>query len=452
MIPSPVVLVSPPGLRQFAIFALPALPLAVVVFPSHAVLPGFYAQHTQIPLVTIGIVLIAARIFDAVIDPAIGFASDATIGRWRSRKPWLLAGAVVFAVSVVPLYMPAADAGVAWLIGWFLAFYLGYSLIEIPFKAWGTELARNYADRSRIATCLAMAFALGNLAFAVAPFLSPSGARVYDADTLALVGWGAAIGLLLAVAAATRGVPDGALAPARRADVRSIMQALCRNQPLQRFVAMFMLTGLGQGIFYGLVFLYVGSVLQLATVFAWVLLTDALVTLASIPAWYVLVRRLQKHRAWALGLVVSAFALFAMLRLPADDSAIASLLVLVSLRAFGSAVTQVAPNALLGDVVDYELFKRGVNQAANFHALVSLLTKLTATIGAGGALLVVGLGGFDPQAINPPAVLAGFKGVALFVPGVVLVAGAAVAMGFGLDRRRHAVVLRWIERRIRHAS
>lgn len=35
---------------SIAAYALPALPLAVVVFPSYAILPGFYAQHTQIPL------------------------------------------------------------------------------------------------------------------------------------------------------------------------------------------------------------------------------------------------------------------------------------------------------------------------------------------------------------------------------------------------------------------
>jgi len=441
-----------PGLRRFALFALPALPLAVVVFPSHAVLPGFYAQHTQVPLATIGVVLIVARIFDAVIDPVIGFLSDATIGRWRSRKPWLLVGAIVLAVSVVPLYRPSADAGTTWLLGWFLAFYLGYSLIEIPFKAWGTELARDYVDRSRIAACLAVAFALGNLAFAVAPFVSASGSGVYDADALATVAWGVAVAMPLAVIVATAWVPDGGLAPARRTDVGAVLQALRRNRPLQRFVAMFMLTGLGQGIFYGLVFLYVGSALQLATAFVWVLLADALVTLASIPAWYVVVRRIQKHRAWALGLAISTLALVAMLWLPVGEDAFVPLMILVCLRACGSAVTQVAPNALLGDVVDYELFKRRVNHAANFHALVSLLTKFTATIGAGAGLLAVGLAGFDPKAINPPAVLAGFKVVALLVPALVLVVGAVVAMGFGLDRRRHAVVLRRIERRMQHAG
>ncbi len=439
-----------PGLRQFAVFALPALPLAVVVFPSHAILPGFYAKHTQISLATIGIILIIARVFDAVVDPVIGFASDAVIGRWRSRKPWLLIGALVLAVSVVPLYMPAPEVGPAYFLGWFLAFYLGYSLVEIPFKAWGTELARNYVDRSRIAACLAVAFGLGNLAFAVAPFLSATDSRSYDVATLALVGWSVAVVLPLTVLAATGLVPNGDVARSHRTDVKAVLRAVRRNVPLLHFIAIFLLTGLGQGIFYGLVFLYVGSVLQLATGFVWVLLADALVTLASIPAWYVLVRTLQKHRAWALGLVVSTVALLGMFFLPAGEAGLAPLLVLICLRAFGSGVTQVAPNALLGDVVDYELFKRRVNQAANFQAMVSLITKFTATIGAGAGLLIVGLAGFDPKVANAPAVLADFKVVALLVPGLILVAGAVTAMGFRLDRRAHAVVLRCIERRRQH--
>src|SRR3546814_9254013 len=63
-------------------YAAPALPLAVVVFPSYAILPGFYAQHTAIPMATIGVILIVARAFDAIVDPLIGYLSDRT----RSRR------------------------------------------------------------------------------------------------------------------------------------------------------------------------------------------------------------------------------------------------------------------------------------------------------------------------------------------------------------------------------
>lgn len=444
--------IAKPGLRQFAAYALPALPLAVVVFPSHAILPGFYAQHTTLSLAVIGTILICARIFDAVVDPLIGFASDATIGRWNSRKPWLVAGAVVLGVSVVPLYAPAPDVGALYFLGWFLAFYLGFSLIEIPYKAWGTELARDYIDRSKIATSLAVAFGLGNLAFALVPFLSAADARSYDAATLTLVGWGVAIVLPLTVLAAVKFVPNGAITETRKTDVKAVFRAARRNAPLLRFVAIFTLTGLGQGIFYGLVFLYVGSVLHLGTGFVWVLLADALMTLLSVPVWFAVIRAIQKHRAWALGLAISAAALLGMLCLPAGEDALVPLLALVCLRAFGSGVTQVAPNALLGDVVDYELLKRNVNQAANFHALVSLITKFTATIGAGAGLLIVGLAGFDPKVANTPAALDHFKIVALLAPALILLAGTAVAVGFPLHRQRHAIVLRRIERRMRHAT
>lgn len=440
-----------PGMRDFAVYALPALPLAVVVFPSHAILPGFYAQHTRIPIAVIGMILIVARVFDAVVDPLIGFLSDATMARRKSRKPWLAAGAALLAIAVLPLYAPSPVVGPFYFLGWFLAFYLGYSLIEVPLKAWGTELARNYVDRSRIATCLAVAFGLGNLAFALAPFLAASDARSFDATALEAVGWGVAIAMPLTLIAAAWLVPNGVVPEADQTRIGAVLRALRCNRPLLHFLIMFVLTGLGQGVFYGMVFLYVTSVLGLQTAFVWVLLADALVTLASVPVWYALIRRLQKHRAWALGLAISAIALALMSWLAHGDRGLMPLLALVCVRAFGSGVTQVAPTALLGDVVDYELFKRNVNQAANFHAMVSLATKFTAALGAGAGLMIAGFVGFDPKIVNPPDVVAAFKLIALWIPALILVVGGIVAMGFPLDRRRHALVLRRLEGRVRHA-
>src|SRR3546814_15922088 len=101
--------------------------------------------------------------------------------------------------------------------------------------------------------------------------------------------------------------------------------------PLHWYASIFLLTNLGQGVFYGLVFLYVSSVLGLAAAFVWVLLADAVVTLAAIPLWYALVRALETHRAWALGTVISAADLPGMLSIPPGEGALPSLLVLVFL-------------------------------------------------------------------------------------------------------------------------
>jgi Na+/melibiose symporter-like transporter len=297
---------------------------------------------------------------------------------------------------------------------------------------------------------VAILFGIGNLAFAIAPFVLGGGSGAYDADTLRAIGGVAAVSVPLAVGLAVWLAPSGVPTPARKINIQAVLGAARRNRPLLWFALMFMLTGLGQGVFYGLVFLYVGSVLGLAEAFVWVLLADAVVTLLSIPIWYGLVRVLQKHRAWAMGLVISAAALLGMIFLGRGDGALPWLLALVCLRAFGAAVTQVAPNALLGDVVDYELLKRRVNQAANFHALNSIITKGTVTVGGGLGLMVVGLAGFDPKLESSDAVIHAFKAAALLVPAVILIVGASLAVRFPLDRHRHALVLRALNRRADH--
>src|SRR3546814_13283945 len=88
--------------------------------------------------------------------------------------------------------------------------------------------------------------------------------------------------------------------------------------------------------------------MQLNVPVSWVLLTDAAVTLFSVPVWYRLVTALQKHRDWALGMLRSAAAILGFGFLPTEPAAFPVLIVLVALRAFGAGGITVAPNALHG--------------------------------------------------------------------------------------------------------
>src|SRR3546814_6125946 len=97
--------------------------------------------------------------------------SDSTRSRWGARKPWLIVGALLLALSVIQLYGPTSDVGAGYYLGWFVAFYLGFSLIEIPYKGWGTELARGYLHPARLATAVAVMFVFRNLLFAPAPYV-----------------------------------------------------------------------------------------------------------------------------------------------------------------------------------------------------------------------------------------------------------------------------------------
>jgi GPH family glycoside/pentoside/hexuronide:cation symporter len=425
-------------------YALPALPLAIILFPAYAILPSFYASHTHISLTTIGIILLVSRLFDAVIDPFIGHLSDNTRTRWGARKPWLLLGTLASVICVYPLYVPPPDAGPIYYSAWFILFYLSFTLIEIPHKAWGTDLVRSYMERSEVSTYLGMSFALGNLAFAVVPFYPSFAGRGYDAVTLRAVAILVMLLLPLAVGCAIWIAPQGRQVARQQTSWRDMIRGVFTNGPFRHFLAIFVLAGFGQGMFYGSVYLFVTSVLHLHAYFPYVLLADALCTFAAVPVWYRLIAKFEKHRAWGIGMIGSALAVSAMYLITPGIGGLMLLLVLAVLRAATGAVIYVAPHALLGDVVDYDILRTRSNRAGNYHALMALVTKANGAAGGGLALVLVGLCGFKAGVPNVPMAIAGFK-LAVLVASSVIVAGSGiVAWFFPLNRRRHDIVQRRI--------
>ncbi len=387
---------------RMAAYALPALPLAIVLFPAYAILPTFYSRHTHIRLATIGLILIGSRVFDAVIDPAIGYLSDRTRSPWGSRKPWLVGGAALAMVAVWRLYVPAPSVGAFYYAGWFILFYLGFTLIEIPFKAWGTDIIRNYLDRSAVSTCLGISFAVGNLAFAIVPFLPGFRGRGYDAQALraaailVIVTLPVTIGL--AAALAPRGKPVAMVQP----KARQLLRSLATNGPFLQFLLIFLLAGFGQGIYYSLVFLLVSSVEGVGALFPVCLLADAIATFIAVPLWYLAVARIEEASRLGRGNgCLSGSRSGAMVLAPAGARRLCPLLLgLMILRAFAGAVIYVAPNALLGDVVDYDILRSRTNPAANYHAALALTTKANGAVGGGLGLLLIGLFGFTTTGEN----------------------------------------------------
>ena len=157
---------SPPRLLAYS---LPAMSIALFMLPMNIVIPAFYAANTTVTLTGIGLVAGFARLFDAVTDPLIGYFSDCTRSRLGPRKPWLIAGAALGTVSVYFLFQPPPDSGLVYYVLASTGVFLGFTLFEIPNRAWGMELSHDYDQRTRISTYLAIFFASGSLLFWLIP-------------------------------------------------------------------------------------------------------------------------------------------------------------------------------------------------------------------------------------------------------------------------------------------
>ena len=113
----------------------------------------FYNQVIGLDAGIVGIAIMAALIFDAIVDPVIGELTDRTRSRWGRRLPWLYAAPVPLAIAWLRLWNPPemSDAAtVAWLIGFAIIVRSLVSMCEVPSIAIVPELTADYDERTAV--------------------------------------------------------------------------------------------------------------------------------------------------------------------------------------------------------------------------------------------------------------------------------------------------------------
>ena len=144
-----------------AVYGLPQISLAIIGYPLTIYLIPFYAGELGLPLAVLGTMLFLGRMTDIITDPIIGTLSDRTRLKSGRRKVWILAGAVVMLLGVHMLFDPVSPVGVWYFMIWLSVVFLGFTLIALPYQAWGAEISPAYEVRTRFAGSAQFCMILG---------------------------------------------------------------------------------------------------------------------------------------------------------------------------------------------------------------------------------------------------------------------------------------------------
>lgn len=436
------------------LYSLVTLPISLVNLPLNIVLPAFYAENTATTLAAIGAVSFLARAFDAIADPVVGHFSDRVDTRWGRRKPWVLAGTLVCAVAILFLFSPPRSADIGYYTLFCFAFYVGYALFDVPSKAWGSELSRHYAERSRIAIFATVASVLGAFGFwfaliAQVPF---TGSTEINPTVFRAIAIGAALLLPLTAILALAFVPRGESVAAGTPSLGDMLRAVRKNRLFWRFCAIVGLWQLGNGIFSSVFFIFITQYFKLGPQFAFIMLAYFGVQVSALPLWLKLIRRYGKHRPGAVSWILNGILPFSVLLIEPGPGAFWPAMGLTCVMALGAAGGQVVPLAMLGDIVDYDILKTGVNRAGSYFALQNVLFKLCMGAGMGIGLPLIAAFGYEHGVPIVGRVKLGLVLAYVILPALFLLAAAAVAWNFPLDARRHEIVRRRIEQRARRSA
>jgi Na+/melibiose symporter-like transporter len=428
-------------------YSAPGVPAAMALYAVGVVVPGFYSAFVGLSATTLGVVLLVTRLSDVLFDFGAGLLSDLTRTAIGRRKPWLIVGALVLGAAFFMQMTPAKGSGAAYFLWGSVAFFLGWSLLNVPYDAWGSELAGDYQTRASLFTYRAASSYVGSLLFSLIPALPIFASTEYSPQVLRFIGWTVAVLLAVTVPLALVVAPKEARAPKVNPDLRGFLSTLRRNRPLQIYIGSAVLNGLSDGVFTALVFIYQANYMGFGKQIWLILVTYIGANFLALPLWAAVVRRIGKHRAWALGLFLTALCYPPMALLPPQASSLLPMLVLVALAGGTYSIANVASPAVLGDVVDYETLRTGVSKGGAFFAVQGLINKFNVAVGGAIGFLLIGWFGFDPaSSVHTALAVFGVKFSHLCVPSLLKFGAIALIWRFPLDARTQSIVKRRLDR------
>lgn len=428
-------------------YALPALPLAVLVIPFYVIVPTFY-NALGLPIAAVGFALLIIRLLDALIDPAAGFLADRVRSRFGRRKTLFLAGIPLTTLAAVKLFVPPAGMNdTSYLLFWGIAVSIGWTIALVPYQAWGAELSTSYAGRNRVTAYREGIAFIGTLLALSAPEIVK---QVYGltteqsiAPTLEVFAYAIAIMLPLFGLLAFAAVPEPVDRSTARLDLKASLVAMASNKPFVRLLIAFLINGLANGLPATLFLLFVSERLQIAADGGTFLIVYFGGGLVGIPFWLWLANRTSKHRSWSIAMLGACAAFVFAPMLP--PGSVTGFMLICAVTGLTVGADLALPGSLQADVIDLDTAASGEQRSASYLAVWGLATKLALALAVGIAFPTLSAFGLDPGAGQRAD--AGLLALALLyagLPVVLKLIAITLMWNFPIDRASQEAVRRSI--------
>jgi GPH family glycoside/pentoside/hexuronide:cation symporter len=420
------------SLKRILLYSSASAGLNIVAITVGTWILYFYAPPPDsgrvqyLPVTLVGVLLTVTSLWDAVIDPFIGHWSDTTRSQWGRRRPFLIFGAPVMALTLVLIWTPPQSGTVTLnAIYFFLIttlFYTAYSLVGIPYDGTLPEMASTPEELVSLSTWKNVFGTVGVLAgsLVAAPLFASLGPVAMGA-VVAVVG-------LVTIWLTLAGLRKRDEPQVHSMGVIEGLKATFQNR---QFVIMFIST-LIVHIAYAMVLanlpyfvtLVVGKAEADVAIFQGVVV---LVMLAFAPVWNWLGRRYANRKLLMvsmIGLGLAAMLNFTVGMIPGIPLIVHGL-VTTALIAPLLGGYFILVYAAMGSVVDYDEMFTGRRREAIYYGTFSLAVGVGPSLAA--LILPQILERFGYTAANPLGVR-----LAWLVIGAVALLGAFTFVGYRL--------------------
>jgi len=393
------------GLRNRVCFGLGTLGRDMVYAIVSMFLMFYLTDIINLPkniLWWVGGIIFAARIFDALTDPLMGFIIDNTNTRWGKFKPWLVVGAISSPIFTVLLFTDLGLHGAAYIAAFAVIYFMwgiSYTTHDISFWSMLPTLSVDQKERERIGSLARICANVG--LFFVVVGIVPITKDIFGAQLGSVQkGYFVFAIIISAVMAAglcvtILGVKKTGIVVERKQStpIRELFRIIYKNDQLFFTAAALTLFMIGYitttsfGLYY---FKYAYGDEGMFPVFSAILGVSQLSGLALFP----LFSKKFDRKTLFTGAIVSMTAGYIIFFFAPVDTmlfiGIAGVLIF-----FGQAFVQLLMTMFIADSVDYGHWKLGKRNDSITFSLQPLIYKLGGAVGSGVVLIIIILSGIS---------------------------------------------------------
>ena len=145
------------GFKEKVSYGLGAIGKDMVYMLSASYVLYYFQDVLGVNAIAMGIILMAARIFDAFNDPIMGIIVAKTKTRWGKFRPWLMIGTVTNAVILFLMFAcpPSLDGKglVAYAAVTYILWGVTYTMMDIPYWSMIPAFTKSGKEREGLTTC-----------------------------------------------------------------------------------------------------------------------------------------------------------------------------------------------------------------------------------------------------------------------------------------------------------
>jgi GPH family glycoside/pentoside/hexuronide:cation symporter len=419
----------------------------------------FYTAAAGLPAWMAGLVLMLARLWDAVNDPVVGWLSDKTTSRWGPRLPWIVGSALPLGVAMALMWW--LPPGSEWVRFWvFVAISVLanslYTCVNLPYAALAAELTTDVSLRTR----LNMARFTGSITAGLVGIVL--GALLLRDHQNPISYWqmGVFSGLIILVCTllCAWGIAPSARhcqqPKAQRGTTRRLIKRVRSNGRFVKVLGLYLLLWCALQIMQTAALIFLPVVMHVPEGWSnWILLPFQISTLVGLQLWTSVSHRKGRIRAlqWGSGLWVVG-CLAAMLLAPLDAAIsplgsatnglrLAMLIGAILLVGLGASTAYLIPWALLPDAIDADPEK----PAGQYSAWMVFTQKICISFALFFFGNLMSLSGYVASRgmLQPDSALVAIRLCMGIIPAVLVVLGLVVMRRWpekGLHLQHHPSV------------